>query len=105
MISYSGGGDTGDAWFVLYRGSAEVLKHGATGEQKLNKLGPQACFGEIAVLDGLPRSATIRVTEDSVVIRVPRDAFDELMDNDHPVAYKLLRHMAILPTAEARVQY
>jgi len=74
-------GDAGDAWFVLYRGAVEVLKHGATGEKKITELEPQACFGEISVLDGSPRSATIRVTEDSVVFRVSREAFGELLDN------------------------
>lgn len=89
-------GDTGDAWYVLYRGAIEVLKHGATGEKKIIELGPQACFGEISILDGSPRSATIRVTEDSVAFRVPRKAFSELLDNGHLVAYKLLHQMAIL---------
>ena len=55
-------GDAGDAWFVLYSGAVEVLKHGAAGEKKITELGPRACFGEIAILDGSPRSATIRVT-------------------------------------------
>ena len=88
--------DAGDAWFVLYRGAVDVLKHGATGEKKITALGPQACFGEISILDGSPRSATIRVTEDSVVFRVPRDAFGALIDDNHLVAYKLLHQMAIL---------
>ena len=89
-------GDAGDAWFVLYRGAIEVLKHGSTGEKKIAELGPQACFGEISILDGSPRSATIRVTQDSVAFRIPREAFDELLENDHLVAYKLLHQMAIL---------
>lgn len=95
-------GDLGDAWYVLYRGAVEVLKHGATGEKKITTLGPQACFGEISILDGSPRSATVRVTEDSVVFRVPRDLFNELTDNGHVVAYKLLHQMAILLAARQR---
>jgi len=89
-------GDKGDAWFVLYKGAVEVIKQGATGEKRIAELGPQACFGEISILDGSPRSATIRVTEDSVAFRVSREAFGELIDDDHLVAYKLLHQMAIL---------
>lgn len=89
-------GDPGDAWFVLYRGSVEVLKQGATGEKKIVELGSKACFGEISILDGSPRSASIRVSEDSVVLRVPRNTFAGLIDDNHLVAYKLLHHMAIL---------
>jgi CRP-like cAMP-binding protein len=50
----------------------------------------------MSILDGSPRSATIRVTEDAVAFRIPREAFDELLENDHLVAYKLLHQMAIL---------
>ena len=89
-------GDPGDAWFVMYRGAVEVLKHGAGGEKRRAVIGPEECFGEMSILDGLPRSATIRATEDSVVLRVRRDAFGELLDDDHLVAYKLIHHMAIL---------
>ena len=95
-------GDAGDAWFVLYGGAVEVLKRGETGEKKITELGPKSCFGEISILDGLPRSATIRATENSVVFRVPRDAFAGLVENDHLVAYKLLKHMAILLAARQR---
>lgn len=89
-------GDPGDAWFVLYRGGVEVLKHGHRGESRVVEIGPADCFGEMSILDGLPRSATIRATEDSVVLRVRRDAFAELLEDDHLVAYKLIHHMAIL---------
>ncbi|MDX1696835.1 MAG: cyclic nucleotide-binding domain-containing protein [Thiohalobacterales bacterium] len=95
-------GDTGDAWFVLYRGAVDVLKQGATGERKINALEPKSCFGEIAILDGSPRSATIQTTEDSVVFRVPRDAFGELIDKGHLVAYKLLHEMAVLLATRQR---
>lgn len=89
-------GDSGDAWYVLYKGAVEVLKDDAGGGKKINELGPHACFGEISILDGLPRSATIRVIEDSEMFRVPREAFAGLLDDDHLVAYKLLHQMAIL---------
>ena len=89
-------GDAGDAWYVLYRGGIEVIKQDETGEKKIVELGPKTCFGEIAILDGSPRSATIRASKDSVAFRIPRDAFGDLIDDDHLVAYKLLHQMAIL---------
>jgi CRP/FNR family cyclic AMP-dependent transcriptional regulator len=88
--------DAGDAWYIVYRGSVEVLKHGLTGDKKIAELGPETCFGEISILDGSARSAMIRATEDSVVFRVPREAFDGLLNDDHLVAYKLLHAMAVL---------
>ena len=53
-------------------------------------------FGEISILDGLPRSAAVRASGDSVLFRVPRDAFEELLAKNDLVAYKLLYHMAML---------
>jgi CRP/FNR family cyclic AMP-dependent transcriptional regulator len=88
--------DAGDAWYIVYRGAVEVLKHGLTGDKKIAELGPETCFGEISILDGSARSAMIRATEDSVVFRVPREAFDGLLNDDHLVAYKLLHAMAVL---------
>ena len=96
--------DAGDAWYVLYKGAVEVLKDGEAGGTKINQLNPRTCFGEIAVLDGLPRSATIRVTEDSDVFCVTRIDFAKLLDDGHLVAYKLLHQMAIL-LAERRPIY
>jgi len=88
--------DTGDAWYIVYRGLIDVLKNGSAGEMKIAEIGPKGCFGEMSVLNGLPRSATIRAAEDSMVLRVKRDAFGKLIEEDHMVAYKLMHEMAIL---------
>ena len=89
-------GDEGDAWYVVYRGMVDVLKKGITGETKIAEIGPKGCFGEMSILNGLPRSATIRADEDSTVLRVKRGVFGKLIEEEHLVAYKLLHEMAIL---------
>ena len=95
-------GEPGDAWFVLYRGTVDVLKHGLTGEKKITEIPEKACFGEISILDGSPRSATIQAETDAVAFRIPRDAFSALIDSKHLVAYKLLHQMAILLATRQR---
>jgi CRP-like cAMP-binding protein len=89
-------GDSGDAWYALYTGEVEVIKESNSGEKSIKFLGPHSCFGEIAVLDGLPRSATIRTTKETVVLRIPLVKFKELLDEDHLVAYKLINNMALM---------
>ena len=89
-------GDTGDAWFVLYRGAIEVLKHGSTGEKKIAELGPQACFGEISISGWLATFRNDPCHRRCCSVRIPREAFDELLENDHLVAYKFFHQMAIL---------
>lgn len=96
-------GDKGDAWYVIYKGAVEVLKQAEAGEKKVAELGPESCFGEIAILDGSPRSASIRATRDCVVFRVARDAFNKLVEKGHLAAYKLLHSMAILLAKRQRI--
>ena len=50
-------GDTGDAFYVVLDGTAEVRKGKAN--RKVNSLGTGAYFGEMALLDAAPRSATV----------------------------------------------
>jgi CRP-like cAMP-binding protein len=80
----------------------ELLKKSAGGETALKIFEPPSCFGEIAVLDGLPRSATIRATKESVVLRVPQERFNELVEQNHLTACKLIRQMALTLAARQR---
>jgi len=95
-------GDPGDAWYALYSGEVDVLKQSDSGERTIKTLEPGSCFGEIAVLDGLPRSATIRTTKETLVLRVPQDKFKDLIDKDHLIAYKLIKHMALMLASRQR---
>ena len=69
-------GDEGDAFFVVVDGRLEVSRNGMA----LRELGPGEFLGEIALIDGRPRTATVTASEavKSLVIRRPE--FLELMD-------------------------
>ena len=95
-------GTPGDGWYALYSGEVEVTKQTNGNERTINTLEPHSCFGEIAVLDGLPRSATIRATKETVVLRVPLEKFRDLIEQNHIVAYKLIKHMAVLLASRQR---
>ena len=90
-------GAPGDAWFVLYEGSVDVVKDSAQDEKAViaTRRAPE-CFGEIAILDGAPRSATVRAAEDSVVLKIQRKNFADLLERGELVAYKLVHQMAVL---------
>ena len=88
-------GDQGDAWFVIFGGEAEVSKSTAFGPPRLLvTLGAHACFGEMAVLDGSARSATVTAVGEVTVFRFPKDAFDELLGGGNLAVYKLILAMA-----------
>lgn len=80
-------GELGDSLFILVEGEVEVRK----GRQAIAQLGPGECVGEMALLDSEPRSATVRAAEDIRVLRLDRDAFDELMDGHVDIARGVIR--------------
>lgn len=95
-------GDAGDAWYVLYEGSVEVLKEGMLERRAIAELGPRQCFGEMAILDGSTRSASVRVLTDSTAFRFPRMEFAGLLNSGNLAAYKLVHQMARVLVARQR---
>ena len=67
-------GDPAGALHVIRSGRIKITLPADTGEETvLALLGADACFGEIAALDGLPRSATITAVEPTETLLLPRD--------------------------------
>jgi MFS family permease len=64
-------GDPGEAFFVIIDGTAEVIERG----QHQADLGPEASFGEIALIKGLPSPATVRATTDVNAYRLRSSDF------------------------------
>ena len=64
-------GDLGDVLYVLESGRVAVRRHTAAGELAVRLLGPGDCFGEMAILDLAPRSASVAALEDSVALKLP----------------------------------
>jgi len=69
-------GDEGSCMYVLVDGEVEVR----TGETLLATMGPQSFFGEMALFDGVPRSATVVATREARLLRLERDDVLSLMD-------------------------
>ncbi len=96
-------GDPGDAWYVIFEGAADVTKNGDFGPPKvIAEIGPRACFGEMAMLDHSPRSASVVARGETTVFRFPRDAFEVLLAEDNIAAYKLVYQIAKVLTVRAR---
>lgn len=79
-------GEEGDSFFVLLEGSVEVLVRDEEGrEVKVATLAPFDYFGEMSLLTGEPRSATVRALEDCVVAVVDRRAFSEVIQGNETI--------------------
>ena len=78
-------GAPGNAFYVIIDGHAEVK----TPEGQARPLGPGEFFGELALLDGAPRAATITATDELTVQRVARSAFQKMLREDPTIAVGL----------------
>ncbi len=87
-------GDPGDAWYVIFEGAVRVLQEADGGSRELAVLERGACFGEMAILDGEGRSATVRALGPLTVFRFRRPRFEQLLDQGSLGAYKLILGMA-----------
>jgi CRP-like cAMP-binding protein len=89
-------GDEGDSLFVVVEGRVEVSVHAAGGgpEQRLATLGPGDYFGEMSLLTGAPRSATIRTVEETRLLVLRKDAVRPLLIADPTVPERLSKTLA-----------
>ena len=92
-------GEGGLMFFVVEDGEASVQVHG----EEVGKLGPGSSFGEIALIDRRPRTATVTALSDIKAYGLPVFVFRPFVEARPQVAWKLLEAMADrLETAEAR---
>ncbi|HET9394895.1 MAG TPA: Crp/Fnr family transcriptional regulator [Nitrospiraceae bacterium] len=93
-------GDTGDGCYWLRHGVLAVCVASASGEQRiLALLGPGAIVGELAMIDGLPRSASVKAVRDCELTFVGRAAFTDML-HQHPELY-----VDIVKTLAARLRH
>jgi serine/threonine protein phosphatase PrpC/CRP-like cAMP-binding protein len=81
-----GEGEEGDEMFIVLVGGARVH----TGEAKLTLLGPGEHFGEMALVDNAPRSASVSSEGASKLMVMKRRDFFDIVRKDHDVAVKLM---------------
>lgn len=78
--------DPGDRFIVLVAGSARVER----GGEPIATLGAGDFLGEIALVDGRPRTATVTATSPIEALEIRRDAFMDLMDRSSVVRLGVL---------------
>jgi CRP-like cAMP-binding protein len=83
-------GDVADALYLVASGRVKVLRAGAV----VADLGERDVFGEMAVLDPAPRSATVRAATDVVLLRIRREDFQDLLAEELEVARAVIRVLA-----------
>jgi len=87
-------GDPGGSVYVIRAGRVRVLKESSGRQRIVTTLGPGDFFGEMAVVTGRPRSATVEVVEDAELLKVPAGKLQEMVAGTGEVAIRLIRHLA-----------
>jgi signal transduction histidine kinase len=94
-------GTEGDAFFVVVDGELEVTKRSGSGEVPLARLGPGGIVGEMAVIEGAPRNASVTAVTDAHVLRVPSEALLAVLERPRSAAAVLRTVMRRLRSTEA----
>ena len=83
-------GESGSDMMVVVRGRVAVERDG----NRLNTLGPGDFFGEIALVDGGPRTATITAEEPTTLLVISHRDFHSMMDEFPEVAAQVMNALA-----------
>jgi len=83
-------GDVADALYLVVEGSVRVVKAGSV----VAELGEREVFGEMALLDPAPRSATVVSVGHTGLLRIRREDFQDLLAEELEVARAVIRVLA-----------
>ena len=88
--------DPGDSLFIVASGSVKIMLSADDGTEPaiLTTIGPGGFFGELALLDGAPRSATAVALDAVETLVLRREAFDRLVDSEGGLRRALLHSLA-----------
>ncbi|HDN59949.1 MAG TPA: cyclic nucleotide-binding domain-containing protein [Candidatus Marinimicrobia bacterium] len=87
-------GDPGESMFVIKSGRVEVYNTVDKRKITLAKLGPGEIFGEMSIIDGRPRSATVRALTEVSCVEITRPIFDRII-NEYPKWFQIFLRMLV----------
>ena len=88
-------GEDPEFFYVIQSGRVRVFRETADRIQtNLTELKVGAYFGEVALVTGQPRSASVEALEDSTLIKVSKEEFDRLLDQNPQLARHIIQQLA-----------
>jgi len=89
-------GDPGQVLYLIQTGQVRIFVTGDEGQEtSVNICGPGDIFGELAVIDGLPRSASAVAMEATVMLTLSRELFREHMRRSPQLALNFLKTLSV----------
>ena len=87
-------GDVGDAMYVIQSGKINITKKAASGEFVIATLQSGEIFGDMALFDKLPRSATARASGNAKILTIDKKKLFSTISRDPTLVFKLLESMS-----------
>ena len=87
-------GETGDCMYVIQTGQAEAIRGKEGTEVRLAVLGEGDVFGEMALFERMPRSATVRALGEVRVLTIDKKTFLRQVHEDPSLAFRILQKMS-----------
>ena len=108
IVFYSGDevfaeGDEANWAYLIQSGKIEIVKkHGDGTAQRLALLGPGRIFGEMSLIDNLPRSASARAVTETVLILINNETLLQKISKSDPLVQELLRNLTMAVRSNGR---
>lgn len=87
-------GETAEFAYILKEGSVELIKSSIDGDLVLAEIEPGTLFGEMALIDGSPRSASARAKSDSALTEVRSDSFEQYIKSKPDAAVRIMKNLS-----------
>jgi CRP/FNR family cyclic AMP-dependent transcriptional regulator len=87
-------GDEANSFFIIIKGAVKIFLSNEEGKEIIiNAQGPGDHFGELALLDGAPRSASVITTEKSSIGVISKEDFHRILAKNTDLALNLIREL------------
>ncbi|HEX6850838.1 MAG TPA: cyclic nucleotide-binding domain-containing protein [Candidatus Polarisedimenticolaceae bacterium] len=87
-------GEVGDCMYVVLMGTVEVLREEGARTVRIAELGPGEMFGEMALCEKQPRSATVRAIGEVRALTVDKRTFLRRVQEDPSLAFNVLKALS-----------
>ncbi len=87
-------GEAGSEMFIIEDGTVEILKIAGGREKRLALLEEGDFFGEMSVIEDLPRSATARAASDCRLLPIDASTFDQVLREHPEITIRIMRKLS-----------
>jgi CRP/FNR family transcriptional regulator/CRP/FNR family cyclic AMP-dependent transcriptional regulator len=83
-------GDAGDGLYIIKKGAVKIVKENKSRKKLIATLAEGEFFGEMSIIDGSPRSATVESSGNVELVKLTRDGFEKLKDEYSRTGFKFV---------------